>query len=343
MLQSTLALNKGKNEVMAIQPSELNFKIPQKSEQALDHYLNHLGNVRRRSEFTIRNYRNDLLHFLTFLNDLEIPYTEASRRIGRAYLADLKINDVASGSIRRKATTIATFYRWLDQEGYQLSPPEGDSILRLKPPKKERTLPYFLSEKETEDLIASNDVSTPSGLRDRAIIELLYGAGLRVSELVKIKLSDLNFEDKQVFVTGKGDKSRICLFGNPAANILRQYIEIGRKEISTKTSEYLFINHFGEQLSTRSVQRLVKKSGIKADIQQPVYPHLLRHTFATHMLDNDADLRIVQHLLGHSSADTTQIYTAVAHKQQKEVITSALQKARNPQSKKLNQQHLEEM
>ena len=322
---------------MAPQSSELTLQIPIEAEQALDHYLNHLKSIRRRSSYTIRNYRNDLKSFLVFLNDLEIPYTEASRRIGRAYLADLKINDLASGSIRRKATTIAAFYRWLDQEGYQLNPPVGDSILRLKPPKKDQTLPHFLSEAETEDLITSNDVTTPSGLRDRAIIELLYSAGLRVSELVKLKLSDLNFEDKQVFVTGKGDKNRISLFGEPAAKILKQYIELGRAKISKNTSEYLFINRFGEQLSTRSIQRLVKKSRIKANIQQPVYPHLLRHTFATHMLDNDADLRIVQHLLGHSSADTTQIYTAVAHKQQKEIITSALQKARNPQSKKLNQ------
>ena len=319
---------------MATQSSEITLQISLEAEQALDHYLSHLKNIRRRSDYTIRNYRNDLNPFLSFLNDLEIPYTEASRRIGRAYLADLKINDVASGSIRRKATTIAAFYRWLDQEGYQLHLPIGDSILRLKPPKKERNLPHFLSEIETETLIVSNDASTSSGLRDRAIIELLYSAGLRVSELVNIKLSDLNFEDNQIFITGKGDKSRISLFGVPAAKILKQYIEVGRIEIAKNYSDYLFLNRFGDQLSTRSIQRLVKKAGVKANIQQSVYPHLLRHTFATHMLDNSADLRIVQHLLGHSSADTTQIYTSVAHKQQKEVITSALQKARKPQTKK---------
>jgi len=308
---------------MVTQSSEITLQISLEAEQALDHYLSHLKNIRRRSDYTIRNYRNDLKSFLVFLNDLEIPYTEASRRIGRAYLADLKINDVASGSIRRKATTIAAFYRWLDQEGYQLYLPAGDSILRLKPPKKERNLPHFLSEIETETLIVSNDESTPSGLRDRAIIELLYSAGLRVSELVNIKLSDLNFEDNQVFITGKGDKSRISLFGVPAAKILKQYIEVGRAEIAKKSSAYLFINRFGDQLSTRSIQRLVKKAGMKANIQQPVYPHLLRHTFATHMLDAGADLNAVKELLGHASLSTTQIYTHVSVERLKKAYRQA--------------------
>lgn len=296
---------------------------------ALDRYLTHLRDVRRRSPHTLRNYRGDIAAFLAFVNALEVPFDEAGRRLGRAHLAELRAADVADSSIKRRATTIAAFYRWLDREGVELKPEPGDSLLRLRYPKATRRLPHFLSEEETDQLVSAPSDETPSGLRDRAMLELLYGAGIRVSELTNLDLRDLDLVNRQLHVTGKGDRSRIALFGDPAAQAVRTYLDDARPQLVQDIQPALFVNRTGGRLSARSIQRIARRSGLEAGITQPVHPHLLRHTFATHMLEGEADLRVVQHLLGHSSADTTQIYTAVAHRRRDELITSALQRARH--------------
>jgi site-specific recombinase XerD len=295
---------------------------------ALDRYLTHLRDVRRRSPHTLRNYRNDIEAFLAFVNALDVPFDEAGRRLGRAHLAELRAADVADSSVKRRATTIGAFYRWLDREGIELKPEPGDSLLRLRYPKATSRLPHFLSEEETEQLVAAPSKDTPAGLRDRAILELLYGAGIRVSELTNLDLRDVDLTNRQLHVTGKGDRSRIALFGEPAAHALRDYLDGARPRLVQDVQPALFVNRSGGRLSTRSVQRVARRTGIQAGISQPVHPHLLRHTFATHMLEGEADLRVVQHLLGHSSADTTQIYTAVAHRRREELISSALDRAR---------------
>ena len=302
---------------------------------ALRRYLDHLANVRRRSAHTVRNYRTDIEAFLAFVNALDTPFAEAGRRLGRAHLGELRAAGVADSSMKRRATTIAAFYRWLDREGVPLHPAPGDSMLRLRYPKATRRLPHFLSTDEAADLVDAPEEDTPSGLRDRAILELLYGAGLRVSEVAALDQRDVDLGNRQLHVTGKGDRSRIALFGDPAATALRAYLDGARPHLAAPADGpegALFLNRSGGRLTARSIQRVARRSGMQAGIAQPVHPHLLRHTFATHMLEGDADLRVVQHLLGHSSADTTQIYTAVAHRRREALITSALDRARRAES-----------
>lgn len=198
----------------------------------------------------------------------------------------------------------------------------------LRYPKAPRRLPRFLTTEEANAIVEAPEYSTPRGLRDRLLLELLYGSGLRVSELAGIDIADVDLTNRQVVVNGKGDRTRVALFGKPALNALTEYLDHGRPELAQRAVSALFLNRFGERLSVRWIQEIVRRSGIAAGIVQPTYPHLLRHTFATHMLEQGADLRIIQHLLGHSSPDTTQIYTAVTGGQQEAAVTAALARAR---------------
>jgi len=303
--------------------------LPRASRAALERYLAILEQVRRRSEHTIRNYRHDLEGFLRFLAERETPFDEAGRSDGRSYLSALRNADVADGSVKRIATTIRGFYGWLDNEGVPLKNVPGDSMLRLRFPRQTKRLPKFLSTDEADRLLRSADGDDPSALRDRAILELLYGAGLRVSEVANLDARDLDLANRQVRVTGKGDKTRICLFGQPARDALRRYLDEGRTQLATGAQSALFLNRAGGRLTARSVQTIVRNAGTQAALRQPVHPHMLRHSFATHLIEGNADLRIVQHLLGHSSPDTTQIYTTVAHRRQAGLVTDALARARD--------------
>jgi site-specific recombinase XerD len=295
---------------------------------ALDRYLTHLESVRRRSAHTLRNYRHDLEGFLAFLAERETPFDEAGRSDGRSYLFALQNQSVAEGSVKRIATTVRGFYGWLDGEGVTLKNQPGDSMLRLRFPRQTKRLPKFLSTTEASQLLQAPDADTVNGMRDRAILELLYGAGLRVSEAANLDVRDLDLTNRQVRVTGKGDKTRICLFGEPARDALRRFIEEARPHLVTGAQPALFVNRSGGRLTARSMQTIVRNAGIKSAIRQQVHPHMLRHSFATHLIEGNADLRIVQHLLGHSSPDTTQIYTSVAHRRQAGLVTDALSRAR---------------
>jgi site-specific recombinase XerD len=295
----------------------------------LDRYLAELEGIKRRSEYTLRNYRYDIGGFLEFLAAEGVPFEQAGRSHGRAYLAQAHEAGVAPASIKRRATTIRGFFAWLDREGLLTGAAPGDSILRLRHPKAPRRLPHFLSTDEAEALVTAPETDTPRGLRDRALLELLYGAGLRVSELAGIDMAHLDLTNSQLRVTGKGNRTRICLFGEPARQALRDYIDRGRPDLLDGAAQpALFIGREGKRLAVRSVQEIVRRSGVQAAVRQRVHPHLLRHTFATHMLEGDADLRIVQALLGHSTADTTQIYTAVTRRRQEQLVTTALTHAR---------------
>ena len=296
---------------------------------ALDRYLSHLLNVRRRSELTIRNYRTDLEDYLRFLAPRGTAFDAAGRSEGRAYLSHLQDTHLAEGSIRRRGTTIRGFYGWLDANGTTLTARPGDSMLRLRYPKKGRRLPHFLDIEEAQRLVDAPDVETVGGLRDRAILEMLWGAGLRVSEASNIDTRDLDLTNLQVRVTGKGDKTRICLFGQPARDAIRAYLDDARPHLAAGAEVALFLNRAGGRLTARSIQTIVRNAGMQAALRQGVHPHLLRHSFATHMIEGGADLRVVQHLLGHSSPDTTQIYTTVAHRRKAEFVGDALERARS--------------
>lgn len=289
--------------------------------------------MKRRSPHTLRNYRRDIGGFIDFVAGRGVEFDRAGRRDGRAYLSQCRFDGLAEASVKRRGSTIRGFYAWLDRKGELPPSKPGDSILRLRYPKAPRLLPRFLSEDQAADLVESPDPETPQGLRDRALLELLYGAGLRVSELVSIDGSDLDLTNRQVTVTGKGDRARVCLFGEPARRALIEYIEHGRPQLARGAQTALFLNRVGGRLSVRSVQEVTRHAGVAAGILQRVYPHLLRHTFATHMLEDGADLRVVQHLLGHTSVDTTQIYTAVMRGRQEAVVVDALRRAREREAR----------
>ncbi|MCK9485243.1 MAG: tyrosine recombinase XerC [Dehalococcoidia bacterium] len=296
--------------------------------EALEGYLAHLERVRRRSPHTLRNYRADLEGFLSFLAERETPFDEAGRSDGRSYLFALRNASVAEGSVKRIATTMRGFYGWLDSEGVALQNQPGDSMLRLRFPRQTQRLPRFISAEDASKLVDAPDAETPTGLRDRAILEVLYGAGLRVSEAANLDVRDVDLANRQVRVTGKGDKTRISLYGEPARDAIGRYIQDGRPHLVTGAQAALFVNRSGGRLSARSIQSIVRNAGTEAALARPVHPHMLRHSFATHLIEGNADLRIVQHLLGHSSPDTTQVYTSVGHRQRAGVVGEALARAR---------------
>lgn len=299
--------------------------------EALERYLEHLRAVRRRSPHTIRNYRSDATAFLAHLAKLGVLFEEAGRSDVRSHLSALRMAEVAPASIRRAATTIKAFFKWLDREGMLQPARRGDSILALRYPKAPKRLPHFLSIDEAERIIETADDGTPRGQRNRALLELLYGAGLRVSEAAALDVGDLDLANLQVRVLGKGDKTRISLFGEPARLAITRYLDEGRIALASAQGHVepaLFLGNAGRRLSVRAMQDVVRRAGLQAAISERVHPHLLRHTFATHMLEGDADLRIVQQLLGHASADTTQVYTAVTQRRRETVVANALERAR---------------
>ena len=193
-------------------------------------------------------------------------------------------------------------------------------------PKLDRRLPSFLSIEQVVKLLEAPDLATPQGLRDRALLELLYASGLRVSELVSLNLEQVNLNTNEIRVRGKGAKERLVLIGKPAAEALSTYLSQGRPKLfgaKIRMTNALFINRYGERLIERGVQRILEKYANIAGIDKRVHPHLLRHTFATHLLDGGADLRVVQELLGHADLSSTQIYTHVTKSQARKVYLAA--------------------
>jgi site-specific recombinase XerD len=302
------------------------------AEPVLARYLTWLEGVKARSPYTTRNYQRDLRAFFAFLGERGRTFERAGRSDGRAFLAQLLGAEVAAASARRVSRTVHAFYRWLDAEGLLPPAARGDSILLLRAPKAPRRVPRFLSEEEAAALVTSPDLEQARGLRDRALLELLYAAGLRVSEVVRVDLVDLDLANRQLHVLGKGSRERVCLFGEPARAALAEYLERGRPALATGAEPALFLGRAGRRVAVRTVQALVRRAGLAAGAPGLVHPHLLRHSFATHMLEGGADLRVVQALLGHASADTTQIYTAVTRQRQEAVVARALRRARAVES-----------
>ncbi len=303
---------------------------PHKSAAAfLEAYLRELAAVGGRSPYTIRNYRTDIGSFLAWCTEHELEPLRTTRQVFREYLTELKEAGMAAASITRRTSTVHGFYKYLHREGAT----ERDLLYGVALPKRPKRLPKVLDPALLDALLASPDPSTPQGLRDRAMFELLYGGGLRISELVSLDLGQVSLADGSAIIHGKGSKERLVLFGEPAMRALETYLESARpalrSTIGNRKSEIgnpLFLNRFDGRLTARSVQTLIKRHAVAAGIAADVHPHLLRHSFATHLLDGGADLRIVQDLLGHSSANTTQIYTHVSQARQAQVSAAAWEK-----------------
>lgn len=290
-------------------------------EDHLTSYMNHLSGEKNASPYTLRNYRREIGEFVDFCKTKQVSnWDGVDKEIVRDYLAWLNGENYAKASVARRLSELRSFCRYLMREKVLFANP-FDTVSAPKLPKR---LPRFLSGEEVKDLLAAPDHSDPQGMRDRAILELLYAAGMRVSELVNLNLADMDSTRAQIKVVGKGNKERLVLIGKPAMRAVLNYVREGRpKLIGKKTSNAMFLNRFGTRLTVRSVQMTLEKFAMKAGIKGEVTPHVLRHTFATHLLDGGADLRSVQELLGHESLSTTQIYTHVTQTKQKEVYLSA--------------------
>lgn len=277
----------------------------------IDKFIVYLKNERNYSIHTISNYQRDLRMLLDFLKSKEID-----RQTARAFLLFLENKHYSRRSIARQISSCRSFLRFLAREKIIAKNP-FETILT---PKLPRRLPNFLYEEEITRLLGSPDLKTDIGKRDKAILELIYGSGMRVAEAVKINLNDISFEEGEIRVLGKGAKERITLFGSQAQKALTDYLENSRnKLLEGHTSKALFINDRGGRLTTRSIERMLKFSAKKAGILKKVTPHTLRHSFATHLLNGGADLRMVQELLGHVSLSTTQVYTHITKEQLKKV------------------------
>ncbi len=298
----------------------------------LDQFLQHLKYERNLSPHTLRNYASDLEqvkeHLFAIEKREDLPVADIDRLTIREWMASLHA-DHKKTSVARKLASLRTFFQFLVREGKL----ESNPAKMVATPKIERKLPNHLSIEDAVRFIETPDITTPQGCRDRAIIEFLYATGIRVGELVGINLSDVDLREKMVRVTGKRKKQRIVPFGEPAAQALILYLDETRGTflencpITQRDPNALFLNYQGTRITTRSVGRMIDKYiKLCADIHD-ISPHSLRHTFATHLLDQGADLRDIQELLGHARLTTTQIYTQVSMEKMIEVYDRAHPKA----------------
>lgn len=280
-------------------------------------YINYLQAERNASPYTVRNYSTDLIAFFQFMRSKGVSTLEqVDKQALRSYLARLVEDGIAKSSIARKLSAIRSFYRYLLREDILAK----DPLANTASPKLDRRLPEFLSQPEIRRILRAPDLSKPEGKRDRAWLELLYASGLRVSELAQLTLGQVNLDTREIRVLGKGSKERVVLMGKPASGALSDYIISARPALlGDRRSDALFVTRYGKRLAVRRVQKILDRLARKAGISKSVHPHMVRHTFATHMLDGGADLRVVQELLGHADLSSTQIYTHVTKQQARKV------------------------
>lgn len=292
-------------------------------EEYIDGFIAYLEIERNYSQNTAASYRTDLLDFRNFLLDTSDPLPsigEIDHLTIRSYLANLQERQLARSTVLRRLSSIRSFFRYLCRRGHlNIDPTEA-----LASPKVQRKLPEFLELKEVESLLFAPDTETVIGLRDRAILELLYSTGMRVSELLALNLPDLDRQSAFVKVRGKGKRERILPVGRAAIAALNSYLTRRHELGSGKPTQALFLSERGNRIADRTrIRRRIEKYARAAGIRKKVTPHTLRHTFATHMLNAGADLRSVQELLGHVSLSTTQIYTHVTADRLKQVYEKA--------------------
>jgi integrase/recombinase XerD len=275
----------------------------------IDTYLTYLRDVRRMSPNTLESYARDLSHLATFAEKRGVGLDALDRSALEAFVRAQLSSGLAPRSVSRLVACVRGFYKFVAVEQKLARNPADD----LRSPRAWPALPKFLSLEEVDRLLEQPDVSTPRGLRDKALIEVLYATGLRVSELIALRAGDLNLEDGYLTCIGKGDKQRMVPLGQEAVAWVRQYVRDGRTALVRKTaSPWLFVNaRDGGPLSRVGFWKVLKAYGQRAGIGRDLSPHVLRHSFATHLLDRGADLRMIQVMLGHADLSTTQIYTHV--------------------------------
>ena len=292
-------------------------------EDYIDQFVAYLEIERNYSHNTISSYRRDLLDFKRFLLEVNgsLPsISEIDRLMIRSYLADLQERQLARSSVLRKLSSIRSFFRYLCRREHL----DVDPTAALATPKMQRKLPEFLERSEVEALLEAPDAGTIIGLRDRAILELLYSTGMRVSELLALDLTDLDRQTSLVKVLGKGKKERLLPVGRAAMSALNNYIANRHELAGGGSTQAVFLSERGNRIpDAKSIGRRIEKYARAIGIRKKITPHTFRHTFATHMLNAGADLRSIQELLGHASLSTTQIYTHVTADRLKRVYEKA--------------------
>lgn len=279
----------------------------------LEEYLKYLKYQKNYSEETIDSYDEDLIEFLDFLKKENLELLDVKYEDVRFFLMELDSKKNKASTISRKLSSLRGLYKFLINNNYT----QNNPFTLIKSPKKEKKLPRFFYYNELEEMFNSIDISTPLGQRNRLILEVLYASGVRVSELVNIKLKDIN--DEEIKVLGKGNKERITRIGDYAKEILDIFLNDGYKTLNKNNSEYLFLNNNGGKLTTRGIRFILDEIIKNTNVKKKISPHMLRHSFATHLLNEGCDILSVQELLGHESLTATAIYTHVTTDRLKDV------------------------
>lgn len=288
-------------------------------EELIEKFLEHIEFEKKYSENTIGSYRKDLEGFNEYVKNNHINYKNMKYSDVTDYLIRLSGLKFKSTSIARHLSSIRSFYDYLIRENIVESSP----FKLVKGPKKEQKLPNYLQYEEFLDLISACD-ETNLGVRNRMILELLFATGIRVSEAVNIKIKDINFKEREIKITGKGNKMRIVYFNSVCQSVMSNYVLNARQDLlKGKTCEYLLINHLGNQITRRGIADILEKLIKKSAIKHKISPHTLRHTFATLLLNEGMDIREVQELLGHANLSTTNIYTHVSNEELRRVYLNS--------------------
>jgi integrase/recombinase XerD len=290
-------------------------------QQLVEEYLSYLRVERGLARNTLEAYGRDLRAYVQFLSEHKLSsFLETSKETVRAYLEQLYRLGRATSTISRNLAAIKSFYQFMVREGYL----PHDPTEHLQSPKVEKRLPHVLTLAEVESLLNQPKLNDPASLRDKAMLEVLYATGIRVSELVSLNTNDVNLEAGYLRCLGKGSKERIVPLGSVAIRALEQYIQTARLQLGKAAHEdALFVNQHGRRLTRQGFWKIIKRYAKEAKIDENITPHTLRHSFATHLLENGADLRSVQEMLGHADISTTQIYTHVTRNRLKEVYQKA--------------------
>ncbi|MEI6632157.1 MAG: site-specific tyrosine recombinase XerD [bacterium] len=278
--------------------------------ELIDTFLSYLSVERGLSRNTIISYKEDLTHYMGFLASLRIDaLSKTTKNEIINFMLNQKNKGISANSVARRLAAIKMFYRFLARERILKTDPTS----LIDSPKLWKKIPETLSLNEVEALLAQPNIKDQQGIRDRAILETFYATGMRVSEVVNLKTDNVNLEIGFLRCVGKGNKERVIPLGRKAINSLKRYLEAGRKHmLKGKQSEFIFLNRSGKKISRQSLWKLIKRYAKEAKIKKPMGPHILRHSFATHLLERGADLRSVQEMLGHANISTTQIYTHIS-------------------------------
>lgn len=282
----------------------------------INKFIEYLKVQKNYSNYTVLNYEKDLEEYNTFLTEKKYSFSDMDYKKCMEYLLFLDKKGLKKTSISRRLSSLRTFYKYLVLNNYCDSNP----FLLVSSPKKEKRIPKFINYLGIEEIFNIPNIKTKEGQREKVILEVLYGSGVRVSELVNIKIKDIDFDNKNILIFGKGSKERVVSFGEPALDSINLFIKEGRKEyLENNDSEYLIVGKNESMLTTRRIEQIINDLIKRTSIKMNITPHMFRHTFATHLLDQGADLVAVQELLGHESLSSTEIYTHISNEHLREV------------------------